>query len=315
MNKMLRRGIALLLMTVLVLSALPAQAAEAISNRFPKENGKNKEILIKRGESAVVMITKVNSGSGELTLTVRDPDKKNCVIQTESRKVKKGSETEWSISFDEELPLAKQNIRHYVMEIKTDGKKYTFSVYLTYDKKTDTILVEPGTWYPDNTACVQGLPLRDMKNPKTDKWYHVLPLDLSKPGTYEYPYIASNVYIIGKVTVTIGEDTLSVTYHNNYEAAGGNTKTLTEYMNVFHSLKDIRSVDPAKMGQGYSYGQEISIERDLGGDQNVLLFILNRVTYCDYVTGYKKLTRYWPNLKENKEYRMELEEILSNNAD
>ena len=307
MKKNLYRVLSALLLLSLLISTVPALAATPLSHSLPTDV---KEVRIERGKSAVVLITTVNSTkSGSLELTVKDYTNGKATIQHVTKKVKAGDKIKWKLDFDTELPNAKALTKHLVYTFKMDGKTSDYSLYLTYDKKTDTILVEKGTWYPDNTACCFGLPLRDMPRPKTDKWFHVTPIDLSLQGDQEFAYIGSNLYILGKVIVTVSGDTVFVNYHNFYESQGGNTKTTDEFMTIFHDLSEV-TVNTARVPRSFAFGQPISIENDLDGDTNVLLFILNHVTYCDYVTGTHKLTRYWHNLQENKALRYQMELLM-----
>ena len=97
---------------------------------------------------------------------------------------------------------------------------------------------------------------------------------------------------------------MTVTYHNFYQAQGGNTQTLTEYFTFFHDLNSVFEVEPERMGEsGYLFSRPLSIARDLQGDTNVLLFVRNRVTYSTYAVSTHKLERYWPNLPQRAALR------------
>ncbi len=317
MKKVFFRAAALMLMLSLLFTSIPtALAGTAFVNSMPKdESGKEVPVKIARGHEEVVLLTKVSSTvSGQIKLTVLDMTKQT-TVKEETRTVSNGNTVKWKIAFDNAIPGDKQLTHHYLMRVEMDGKKEEYSLYLTYDEKDDIITVENCVWYKDNTACVFGLTLRDMKNPITDKWYTVAPIDLSIQGQQEFMYIASNIYIIGKITVTVDGDDVVVEYHNFYQDAGGNTSTLSEYMNIYHNLGEVKSVDPENIGSGFLFGQHISIQNDLQGDTNVLLFVLNHVTYCDYVLGYKKLTHYWPNLDENKAARKAMEQLMLQDDD
>lgn len=311
MSRFLRSALSLLLIMGLMLSLVPATAASSsLSNEVPMENGKVKEVRLTRLQDEVVLITTIKATqSGVLSLKVMDYNNSKAVIQSETVPVSNGQTLEWKLSFDTNLPFEKNNIKHLVYEFTMDGKSYTYSLYLTYDSQTDTILVEKGTWYSNNTACSFGLPLRDMSHPKTDKWYHVTPVDLSIQGEQEFLYIASNLYIIGKVIVTVSGDYVFVNYYNYYTQQGGNTETLDEFMTLFHDMNEV-TVNPAQAARSFNFGQPISITNDLDGDTNVLLFVLNHVTYRDYVTGTHKLTRYWHNLPEYKALRTQMELLM-----
>lgn len=311
----IKRVLALVMGLCLLLTLVPALATNNFSNDFPKDDkGNYKTVTIARGGSAVCMVTSIKStSSGTVKLTVINNTRQKTVVKTETRNVSAGDKIEWKLDFDDELPGAKQATEHYIMRVEMDGKTSDYSLFLTYNKKNDNITVEKGTWYNDNTACAIGLALRDMNNPVTSKWYHVVPVDLSIQGDQEFDYVGGNMYIIGKVTVTVSGDYVFVNYHNYYEGNGGNTETLSEYMTIFHDMSEVNQNAAENMAapRSFAFGQAISISRDLGGDTNVLLFVLNHVTYRDYVTGTHKLTRYWPNLDEYKAYRAELTELMN----
>ncbi|MBO2516114.1 MAG: hypothetical protein CW338_02385 [Clostridiales bacterium] len=313
--KNIKRILALVLGLCLLLSLAPAMAASNFENDVPRDSkGNRQDIVIKRNGSAVCLVTTIKSTtSGVIELTVLNYTKDKAVVKTESRNVSAGDKVEWKLDFDEELPNAKSSTEQYVMRVSMDGKKEDYSLFLTYHKKDDTITVEKGEWYSNNTACVAGLPLRDMNNPITTKWYHVLPIDLSIQGDQEFDYVAGNMYIIGKITVTVSGDYVFVNFKNYYEAAGGNTETLSEYMTFFHDMSEVTqyAVENNAAPRNFAFGQAISIRYDLEGDTNVLLFVCNHVTYRDYVTGTHKLSRYWTNSSEYTAYRTALTELMN----
>ena len=109
----------------------------------------------------------------------------------------------------------------------------------------------------------------------------------------------------------VAGDSVTVTYYNFYAKFDGKTETLTEFLTFFPDLKSVTNVEPETMNvPTYAFGQTISIENDLNGDTNVLLFIRNTVTYCDYPTNTAKLTRFWPNLPEHKELRQKMIDMM-----
>lgn len=310
MRSGLKRTIALLLILSVMICIMPAYAASAFEIEMPAE-----VVTIEREGREVVLITKVNNtSSGVLGMKLVDASGKYPVtLRQGDVSVSNGNRLKWSLDFDEELAVSKTNIKHLVYFFTLDGKQYDYSVYLTYDRKKDVITVEKGMWYSNNTACSFGLPLRDMKRPVTSKWYHVTPVDLTIQGEQVFPYLASNLYIIGEVSVYVTGDIVRVDYTNFYETQGGNTKTVDEFMTLYHDMSEVKD-DYTKAPRTFAFGQPISIEEDLEGDTNVLLSIVNHVTYCNYVTGTHKLTRFWPNLKENIAWRAELE-LLMNRED
>ena len=49
--------------------------------------------------------------------------------------------------------------------------------------------LEPQEIYKNNTLGAVGLSLREMDKNLTDKWYHVVPVDLTKEGTFRYKLV------------------------------------------------------------------------------------------------------------------------------
>jgi hypothetical protein len=74
----------------------------------------------------------------------------------------------------------------------------------------------------------------------------------------------------------------------------------------FPDLASVNTVLPEEIGEGYSFGKEISISKDLKGDTNVLMFIRNVATFRDYVTDDAKLRRYYKNYPSRKVLRDEM---------
>lgn len=172
------------------------------------------------------------------------------------------------------------------------GDFYIKDMQVTFGE--DEVIVpeaaEP-VWYPHNTACAYGLHFREEAPGLTDKWYTYVPVDLSVNGTYTFDYVASNVYRIGTVQVDVNGDAVTVTYNNMY-GGYGNTMTESEFFTFFPDLESVTTVDPENL-TGFAFGQPISIQNDLGGDTDVLLYVRNVVTYCDHVIDGVKLSRLY----------------------
>lgn len=186
-----------------------------------------------------------------------------------------------------------------------DEKTYKFYVTRKYDKQCDSYynVLEKATWYPENTVCSFGPNFRKVDPKLTKLWYMFTPIDLSKDGTQEFELVAGNVYVIGKVFVTVAGDEVTVTYKTTY-GKYGHIYMKSEYLNFFPDLASVSTVVPEEIGvSNYAFGQKFSIANDLGGDTNVLMFIRNVATFRDYVTDYAKLTRFWPNIDWRVEKR------------
>lgn len=217
----------------------------------------------------------------------------------------------WDYYYEGDSTFYDGGVRHQMTVTDADGNVQVINFFVTalsdlYNCdiiSTKSIYEEPIKWYPHNTVCVAGIPFRDIRPELTNKWYNFVPLDLSADGVQTYDLVASNLYIVGKVTVKVTGDDVMVTWKINHRGTNdSNFQLENEFMTIFPNLDAVTEVDPAKFdGTTYKFGQHISIENDLGGDTNVLLYICNQATYCNNISyKFNKLmyhARYWPNLK------------------
>ena len=82
----------------------------------------------------------------------------------------------------------------------------------------------------------------------------------------------------GKVTVSVKTNSVDI-------AKKG------EFLTFLPSLAETETLDQSKL-TAYKFDEEIDIEKDLGGDTNVLLYILNRYYYTSDTKG---VERFFPN--------------------
>ncbi len=298
--KTLRSLLSLILLTALTLAACPAWAAEA-----PLTIQYLGPVTLYPGQSADILKTSVHATvAGTVVYTLTDTVNK-AVVYTETKNgVTAGQEILWPAPYyDRDLSAAKP-VKRLRAAFEMDGKTYTYDLYYNYNPQDGGVTVERNTWYSNNTACSFGPAFRDARPDMTNLWYTFTPVDLTIQGRQTFEYIASNMYVIGEVYVDVRGDSVTVTYHNFFQAQGGNTQTLTEFFTFFHDLNSVGEVEPERMtDRGFVFGRPVSIERDLQGDTNVLLFVRNRVTYSVYVNSTHKLERYWPNLPERAALR------------
>jgi len=295
-----------------VLSALTMTAFSALAADKPLTISYKGPVTLSAGQSANAVVTKLNAvQDGTVAYSLTDTVKKTVVYTETKTGLSAGQEIAWPVPYYDAGLTAQKPTKMLRASFVLDGKTYSYNLYYNLDAKAGTVTVEKGTWYPKNTACSFGPAFRDVRPSLTDKWYTFTPVDLSRQGRQTFEYVASNVYITGEVHVDVAGDSVTVTYHNFYEDKEGSTKTLTEFLTFFHDLKSVSNVEPETMQElGYRFGEPISIEKDLAGDTNVLLFIRNQVTYCDYVTNTHKLTRFWPNLPERKALREQMQAMM-----
>ena len=131
----------------------------------------------------------------------------------------------------------------------------------------------------NQSVCSLGIRFRDVNPNLTNKWFMFTPIDLSKDGTQSIDLIAANITYVGKASVKVSGDQVTVTYHLNWPVE------ITDMR--FTLLPDIASVNSADFQnmKAYSFGQAISIANDLGGDTKVLLYVFGHINYDFKDTG------------------------------
>lgn len=163
------------------------------------------------------------------------------------------------------------------------------------------------THYPNNTICVAGLTLKEADPALPEKWYNVLPVDLTKDGRSAYQLIISNMFYIGEVYVDVWGDEVTVSFDLVDSTA---VQPLSWYGRWFTRLGDITTVSIESSEGGIPFGEPLSIADDLGGADTALLFIRSKASYYQPFRDGTNLPRYWRNLDEWKEFREGLQEIM-----
>lgn len=163
------------------------------------------------------------------------------------------------------------------------------------------------TWHPNNTVGLVGLSLRDNYSDLTNKWYNVVPVDLTKDGVQTFRLVASNLFYIGQAAVVVDGDNVTV----EYALANGHGYVKDECLRWFTNVSEITTDFLNTPESDLAFGQTISRSKDLNGQDVALLFICNHVTYRQpYTNSGVNLTRYWPNLDEWKAYREDLNALM-----
>lgn len=160
-------------------------------------------------------------------------------------------------------------------------------------------------WYPKNTACVAGLEFREVKPSLTNKWWNFAAVDLSRVGEQVFEYVASNKYVVGSVIVKRDGDIVTVEWKLNKQGTtDANFKTDAEFLTFFHDIDSVESVNPSEIHTSYKFGQPISISNDLNGDTNVLLYVLNTVSYCSNLSYEYQKPIFHPAYDRNVSFRV-----------
>ena len=155
-----------------------------------------------------------------------------------------------------------------------DGKEKEGPDLSFMDVYYDSYEIE-GTWYENNSMSLVGLSLRDMYPSLTDKWYQVVPVDLTQDGVFRYATAAGNMFYMGSCIVTIENGTVKT----DYTLPPGEAYPMSHCLMWFTDISEITADflnDPAGT---YEFGKPYSIRDDLGGKEIALLFICNRVTF------------------------------------
>ena len=163
------------------------------------------------------------------------------------------------------------------------------------------------THYPNNTICVAGLPLQEADASLPDKWYNVLPIDLTQDGRQVYQLMISNMFLIGEVYVDVWGDEVTV---NVSLLDHGAVRPLGWYGQWFTNLREVTDTSIESTESGFTFGEPLSISEDLGGADTALLFIRGKASYYQPFQDGTTLTRYWRNKDEWKEFRQGLQEIM-----
>ncbi len=134
----------------------------------------------------------------------------------------------------------------------------------------------------NNTVCAFGPRLRaDAKKIAlpyySTQWYMYTPFDASVEGKQTFDLVASNMYIVGTVTLTIRDGNLLI----DYKLSDPNKFTITlEFFTVLNRINDLTDYEPENlMHLAMNKGQFINLQEKFGDDTNLVLYFCSR---CDY---------------------------------
>ena len=174
------------------------------------------------------------------------------------------------------------------------------------------IVAEPSptpevVWYPNNTISLAGLSLREADSRLPDKWYNVIPVDLTRNGRQTYFLVISDARFIGECYVDVWGDEVTVSCEV-LQRSGIEMKS--EYGRWFTRLSQVTGSSIESMQGGFEFGVPLSISRDLGGADVALLFIRSKATYRQPFRDGSELTRYWRNTPQWKQFRQDLTTLM-----
>lgn len=224
-------------------------------------------------------------------------------------------DVEYEVVFDSEKRIIRAEYETDDREIYFNGKYWhdedgneVDGPDLEFMKKYYDSFHGTGTWYGNNTMSLIGLSLRDLFPKLTDRWYQVVPVDLTKDGVYRFPTAASNMYYLGSCIVTVKDGTVTTDYTLPYGFAYPQSDCLmwfTDFDEITTEFLD------APVGS-YHFGEPVSVKDDLKGKKIALLFICNHVTYRVPINSSGVMPiRYYRNNSETKQLLAEFEELVN----
>lgn len=306
----MKRAFSLALAVVLVLALLPEAALAASTVKITTA----KEFRFKtvKSEETALSVKNVSTKALDVTVTVRDEyTRKN--VQTIKFTVQKGKTVPVKAYVYKALSKEGEvNVYRYTVKVLgNETKTYYFAQKLTIIKGPDGKMMKsykqiPSPFYPNNTVSSFGPHFRDLTPNLTDKWYMFTPINLAIQGRQTFPLVASNIYEVGEVYVDVSGDYVTVSYRLFHEDKKHfNTDVRSEYLNFFNSYNDITAVEPEDIGMAtrFAFNRPFSIQNDLGGDTNVLMFVRNRMSYYPFPSPKSELIRFWENKAEYKALR------------
>ena len=146
-------------------------------------------------------------------------------------------------------------------------------------------LAKENTFHMDQGVCSMGYMARTLDHRKKGDWYTVTPVDLSEQGTFTYDLIAANMHYIGTLTMTVDLDEVTLSYEF--------LPNVVEQSMAFTFLPEwvkgtkLKEVDRT----AFTWGEPLSIEKDLGGDTRVLLSVLGWIGYDHLGKEYPRFVR------------------------
>lgn len=118
-------------------------------------------------------------------------------------------------------------------------------------------------WYYNNTITSFGPTTRELVG--GNDWYRVTPVDLTVDGVYTYDLIASNKYVVGKVTITVNAGALTVSYKTNYDV-----DVKDEALLIYASKADLATGTAVTA----PVGAAINAAETFGADSKVLVSLI-----------------------------------------
>ncbi len=162
----------------------------------------------------------------------------------------------------------------------------------------------------NNSACTFGVRIKQLDKGLTDAWTMATPIDLAEiaalpGGVKRFNVCASNMYVIGTVSVRVQDGNLRVSLQLAEDNTLDNSKfeILDQRLFLITSPLDWNSIDPRRLTENeFEIGTDISLEDRLPGVQYAVMYLPIKLTYDP-----NGLERFSYNTKEDLELIRQLE--------
>ena len=130
-----------------------------------------------------------------------------------------------------------------------------------------------------NTMCAFGPRIRDVDlgSKNQDLWYMFTPFDASVDGKQTFDLVASNMYIVGTVTVEVKDGEITVDYKLN----SGKVTVDQLFFTIVGKVSDLPQFEPEALAGAYGMQLKtpINMAEHFGDDTNLVLYFCSRIDY------------------------------------
>lgn len=148
--------------------------------------------------------------------------------------------------------------------------------------------------FPRNTVSSFGPQFRVLTPGLTKEWYMFTPLNLSLQGRQTFTLVGGNMYEVGEVYVDVAGDSVTVNYRYYFDGQTDKIRPVTDFLYFFNDYGSVTTVDHTKLPKTFQFGRPFSIQQQLGGDTNVLMFVRNTESFYRFPMPDQQLLRNQP---------------------
>lgn len=236
-----------------------------------------------------IRVTYALSGASQVKLSVVRADTGTVVLQKNY-----GQKSGLFKSDDIYLKYSGSGTVAYTITLSVNNTNYTFPFY----RKLMVL--------KNNTACTFGVRIKSLDKSLTDAWTMATPLDLeaiaaTPGGTQRINLCASNMYVIGTVSVRIRDGVLRVSMQLEDEE-DGKFEIADQHLYLITSPAQWDTLDPKRTAlPEYEIGVDIPLSEELSGVRYVVLYLPMKLTYDP-----NGLSRFGYDTKQDPELIQEL---------